>query len=109
MANHRRGDVDCRIGAKVYPLRLTLGALAELESAFGADNLAALGERLAGGAAKASDLIALLGAAARGGGANLSDRDIAGRAGAADLPAIAEALARLFAITFGEDPPARPR
>jgi len=49
-------------------MRLTLGALAELETALEADSLLALVERFEKGAFRASDLIRLLLAGLRGGG-----------------------------------------
>ncbi len=49
-------------------MRLTLGALAELEAALGEGSLLALVERFETGAFSAADLIALLLAGLRGGG-----------------------------------------
>ena len=102
MANRHRGDVDLVLGEERWTLRLTLGALAEIESALGATDLIALGERLQAGRLAARDLIPILGAAARGGGARLSDGDVAARIAAADLPACIGAVASLFALTFGD-------
>ena len=65
MANPRRGEVAVELGAKRYTLCLTLGALAELEHAFGVADLAALGERFAGGRLSARDLLTLLAVALR--------------------------------------------
>ncbi len=44
MANTYRGEIAAEIGGKRRTLVLTLGALAELESAFGASDLMALAE-----------------------------------------------------------------
>ncbi len=101
MANHHRGDVDLQLAGTTLTLRLTLGALAEVEAAFAAPDLVALGERLQGGRFSARDLIPILGAAARGGGNRISDSDLAGQISAADLNACIDAVARLFANTFG--------
>ena len=60
MSNPRRGEVAVELGGKRYTLCLTLGALAELEHAFGVADLAALGERFAGGRLSARDLLTLL-------------------------------------------------
>ena len=49
MTNRRRGEVALELGGQRYTLCLTLGALAELEDAFGVADLAALGERFAAG------------------------------------------------------------
>jgi hypothetical protein len=102
MANRHRGEVDLRLGEEALTLRLTLGALAEIEAAFGASDLVALGERLQSGRLSARDLIPILGAAARGGGQRMSDSDLAARIGVSDLPACAAAVGELFALTFGE-------
>jgi hypothetical protein len=41
-ANRHRGEIEARFDGKPYRLCLTLGALAELEDAFAADDLGAL-------------------------------------------------------------------
>ena len=55
---------------------LTLGALAELEDAFGAEDLVALTERFGSGRLKARDLIRIIAAGLRGAGAALTDDDV---------------------------------
>lgn len=104
MTNRHRAEVALDLGEERLTLRLTLGALAEIEAAFGAADLQALGERLASGRIAARDLVPLIGAAARGGGARISDTEIAGRIPAARLGACIEALAELLALTFPEMP-----
>ncbi|HEX2020251.1 MAG TPA: GTA-gp10 family protein, partial [Aurantimonas sp.] len=47
--NRRRGEVPAIIDGRERTLCLTLGALAELEDSFAADNLAALAERFGQG------------------------------------------------------------
>ncbi|MGL5115887.1 MAG: GTA-gp10 family protein, partial [Beijerinckiaceae bacterium] len=59
MANLHRGEIDFPLEGEIRPLRLTLGGLAELESAFGADGLAALGARLSEGRLSAGDALAV--------------------------------------------------
>lgn len=105
MAN-RRGDVALEIGAERYTLRLTLGALAELEEAFVVDDLPALGARFASGRLSSRDLLKLLGAALRGGGHPLSDAQVAALPIDGVAP-VAQALADLLAAAFGdaENPP----
>lgn len=104
MANRRRGEVPLILGPERYTLCLTLGALAELEDTLGAGDLAGLAERFARGRLAARDLIALLGAALRGGGHALDDAEIAALPLAGDLAAIAEALGAVLAAAFGEAP-----
>ena len=108
MANRYRGDVSLVLGGERLTLRLTLAALAEIEDAFGAQNLSDLGARFAAGGLKARDLVAILGAAARGGGSLLEDHAIAARVPATELPRVAKAVADLLARTFGEGDADRP-
>jgi hypothetical protein len=75
-ANARRGEVEAMIDGERRILCLTLGALAELETAFGVDNIADLAARFAGGHIGAADMIAILGAALRGGGNRVEDEDV---------------------------------
>jgi len=49
MANRHRGEIEADIGGARRRLVLTLGALAELEDAFGAEDLVALAERFGSG------------------------------------------------------------
>ncbi|MCJ2081383.1 gene transfer agent family protein [Methylobacterium sp. J-090] len=108
MANRRRGEVPLDLGADRYTLCFTLGALAELESALGARDLTGLSERFAGGHLATRDLIALLGAALRGGGHALADSDVAALPLAGGLEPIAAALGEALASAFGEAPPPNP-
>lgn len=72
--NPYRGDVPLVLDGEARNMRLTLGALAELEEALGADSLLALVERFESGAFSSADLIALLLAGLRGAGL-LIDRE----------------------------------
>lgn len=101
MTNRHRGEASVVLGGQLFVLRLTLQALAEIEAAFGASDLEALGRRFAEGRFRAADLVVLIGATARGGGASLSDAEIAGLVAAAELPSAIGALAELFAASFG--------
>jgi tail tube GTA-gp10-like protein len=105
MANHRRGEVPLTLGETRYTLCLTLGALAELEDALGAGDLAGLAERFAGGRLASRDLIALLGAALRGGGHDLADAAVARLPLAGGLEAVTEALGAVLVAAFGDPDP----
>ena len=101
MANRNRGEIEAEIGGMRRRLVLTLGALAELEAAFGADDLPALADRFGDGRLKARDLARIIGAGLRGAGEAVSDDEVAAMAvdgGAAGYVAIA---AELIAATFG--------
>ncbi|WP_165645242.1 gene transfer agent family protein, partial [Oharaeibacter diazotrophicus] len=66
MANPYRGDVAAEIGGRRRTLRLTLGALAELEAAFGADDLGDLARVFAAGKLRARDAVRVIAAGLRG-------------------------------------------
>jgi uncharacterized phage protein (TIGR02216 family) len=76
MANHHRGEIDAEIDGARRRLVLTLGALAELEAAFGASDLVALAERIGSGRLSARDLVCIIAAGLRGAGENVSDHDV---------------------------------
>src|SRR6478672_5875070 len=95
MPNLHRGEIEAEIGGARRRLVLTLGALAELESAFGADDLTALAERFGTGRLSARDLTRIIGAGLRGAGEDVSDQDVSAMAadgGAAGYVRIAAAL-----------------
>ena len=77
MPNHHRGEIEAEIGGARRKLVLTLGALAELEAAFGADDLVALAERFGSGRLGARDLARIIGAGLRGAGEAFSDDEVA--------------------------------
>ena len=102
MANPYAGEVVLHLNGQPQVAKLTLGALAELESALGTDSLAALAERFEAGRFSSRDVLALIVAGLRGGGwqgtaADLRAVDIAGGPVAAARVA-AELLARAFAL-----------
>jgi hypothetical protein len=101
MANGVRGEIAAELDGQRWTLCLTLGALAELETAFEADDLAGLAERLAAGRLSARDAIALIGAGLRGGGADVCDAEVAAMASAGGVPAYAAIVARLIGAAFG--------
>jgi hypothetical protein len=101
MANTYRGEIDADIGGAKRTLVLTLGALAELESAFGVEDLAALAERFAQGRLRSRDLIRIIGAGLRGAGASMSDDDVAGMSTADGAQGYVRIAADLIEATFG--------
>jgi hypothetical protein len=76
MANRHRGETEARLGGETYTLCLTLGALAELEHAYGGEDLLSLAERFETGRIRASDAIKVIGAGLRGAGNAVSDQDV---------------------------------
>jgi Phage tail tube protein, GTA-gp10 len=102
MANRYRGEVEAEIGGVRRRLVLTLGALAELEDAFGADDLVALTERLGSGRLSARDLMRIIRAGLRGAGEVVSDEDVATMGVDGGVQGYVRIVAELIAATFGE-------
>jgi hypothetical protein len=101
------------IDGREHVLCLTLGALAELETAFGAADLGALGERFGTGRLSARDLIRIVGAGLRGAGEPVTDDEVAAMRAEGGAIGFAGIAARLLTVTFGdgessEEPGARP-
>jgi Phage tail tube protein, GTA-gp10 len=108
MPNRHRGEIEAEIGGAKRTLVLTLGALAELEAAFGADDLVALAERFGSGRLKAFDLIRIIGAGLRGAGEAVSDEDVARMSVDGGAEAYVHIAAALVAATFGSNDAAPP-
>jgi hypothetical protein len=102
MANRHRGEIEADIGGVRRRLVLTLNALAELEDAFGADDLVALTERFGAGRMKARDLTRIIGAGLRGAGESVSDDEVAAMAIDGGAQGYVRVAAALIAATFGE-------
>lgn len=102
MANRHRGEIEADIGGVRRRLVLTLNALAELEDAFGADDLVALTERFGAGRMKARDLTRIIGAGLRGAGESVSDDEVAAMAIDGGAQGYVRVAVALIAATFGE-------
>lgn len=101
MANKYRGEIEASLNGEAYRLCLTLGALAELEAAFGHEDMLALATRFESGRVSARDCIRIIGCGLRGAGYELSDQDVSAMQtenGAAGFVGI---VARLLTATFG--------
>jgi hypothetical protein len=97
-ANGVRGEAAAWLAGAERTLCLTLGALAEIETALGVKGFAELAERMR--ALSAADLLAVLAALLRGGGEADLAKDLA-RA-AIDPRAAAEAVAGAFTAALPE-------
>lgn len=100
-ANRRRGEVEAVLDGERRILCLTLGALAELETAFAVGDLSGLAERFSSGRLKAGDMIRLIGAGLRGGGNLLSDEDVAAMSIDDGFAGYARIVGNLLEATFG--------
>lgn len=100
MPNVHRGEIAAELGGRSHTLVLTLGALAELESAFGAADLMALAERFGTGRLSARDLIRIIAAGLRGAGENVSDDEVAALRVEGGVTGYVRIAADLIAATF---------
>jgi hypothetical protein len=103
MANLNRGEIEAEIGGVRRRLVLTLGALAELEAVFGAEDLVALAERFGAGRLKARDLVRVIGAGLRGAGEAISDDEVARLSVEGGATGYVRIAAALLAATFGTE------
>jgi hypothetical protein len=100
MANPYAGEVALVLDGETHVMKLTLGALAELEGWLQADSLPALVERFEAGGFTARDVLALVCAGLRGGGWQGEPADLAkAEIGGGPLEA-ARAAAQLLALSF---------
>ncbi len=102
MGNPWRGEVALTIDGERHNMRLTLGALAELEAGLDSGSLVELVQRFEQGGFSTRDVLALIVAGLRGGGWNgqakdLLNAEISGGPMAATRAA-AELLARAFML-----------
>lgn len=100
MANPYRGEVDAVIDGAPATLRLTLGALAELEATLAAEGLVDLADRFDRGAMRTADVIAVLTAGLRGAGRPVSSDDVATMAVQGGAVGAARLAGRLLAVAF---------
>ena len=100
-ANRRRGEISAQLDGKAYRLCLTLGALAELEAAYAADDLGALVERFSRGRLSALDMIRVIGAGLRGAGSGVSDDEVGAMRSEDGAAGFAAIVADLLTTTFG--------
>lgn len=101
MANPRAGEVAIWLDGQRHVAKLTLGALAELETRLGEDSMVGLVERFEAGRFSSRDVLEVLVAGLRGGGwqgeaADLMAVDIRG-----GVVGAAKAAAELLARAFG--------
>ncbi|MGR3454691.1 gene transfer agent family protein [Pseudooceanicola sp.] len=100
MGNPYAGEVTLVLDGERVAMRLTLGALAELEATLGEDTLVALVERFEGGAFSSRDVMALIVAGLRGGGWRGRAEDLLGAEIGGGPMAAARAAAELLARAF---------
>lgn len=116
MVNRHRGEIAADLNGKTYTLCLTLGALAEIESAYGDQDMLAIAERFEKGRISASDAIRVIGAGLRGAGNAVSNDEVAAMSVAGGAAGFIAIVVKLLTATFaqpsepsgnGEAPPAQ--
>lgn len=101
MVNPHRGEIEVVLGGVPYTLCLTLGALAELEHAFGEADMMALAERFQNGRISAGDALKIICAGLRGAGHEISDEEVAKLPAPGGAAGFIDIVARLLSATFG--------
>lgn len=76
MTNPWAGEVEVLVDGQPQVARLTLGALAELETRLGADTIVDLVQRFERGAFSSRDVLAVIVAGLRGGGMKVAADDL---------------------------------
>ena len=101
MPNPHRGEIEARLDGRPTRLCLTLGALAELEHAFGHDDMLALAERFQSGRLSARDAQRIIAAGLRGAGHDIADDAVARMQADGGAAGFVDIVARLLSATFG--------
>jgi tail tube GTA-gp10-like protein len=100
MPNPHRGEIEACLDGRPYTLCLTLGALAELEHAFGHEDMLALAERFQSGRLSARDAVRIVGAGLRGAGHDIPDNAVARMQADGAAAGFVDIVARLLSATF---------
>ncbi|MDE1173864.1 MAG: gene transfer agent family protein [Parvibaculaceae bacterium] len=101
--NRHRGEIAAVLDGETRILCLTLGALAELEAAYGGEDLLQLASRFESGRIAAGDAIRIIGAGLRGAGENVSDEAVARMSVEGGALGFVRIVARLLTATFGQE------
>jgi hypothetical protein len=101
MTNRHRGEIEAELGGRTCTLVLTLGALAEIEHAYGGQDMIAIAERFEQGKIKASDAIIVIGAGLRGAGEAISNDEVARLSAPGGAAGYLRIVADLLKATFG--------
>ncbi len=105
MVNRHRGEISAILDGRELTLCLTLGALAELESSFGAEDLAMLLKRFSTSPLSASDIQKIIVAGLRGGGNVVAIEDVSQMRAEGGVTGFARIVSELLSATFGESKP----
>lgn len=101
MGNPWAGEVTITLDGEPQTMKLTLGALAELEAGLGEDSLLAMVGRFESGACSTADLVRLLHAGLRGGGWRGTLDDLLNAEIEGGMVAAIACAASMLALSFG--------
>jgi tail tube GTA-gp10-like protein len=101
LPNKHRGEIEATLDGRNYKLVLTLGALAELESAFGDDDMLALAARFERGRLSSRDCTKIITAGLRWAGCAISEDDVNAMQADGGAAGYVDIVARLLRATFG--------
>jgi hypothetical protein len=102
MVNMHRGEIEAVLDGRPFRLCLTLGALAELEAAFGDEDMLALATRFEKGRISARDCVRIIGAGLRGAGHEIANEAVSRMASEGGAAGYVEIVARLLNATFAD-------
>ena len=102
-ANRVRSEIEAVIDGERRILCMTLGALAELETAFGVETIGDLATRFSGGRIGTRDVMAIIAAGLRGGGNLLENRELGEMRVEGGLGGAVSLAATLLASAFAPD------
>ena len=102
MINMHRGEIEAVLDGETYALCLTLGALAELEHAFGVEDLVALTERLEQGRLSAEEITWIIRAGLKGGGTDMNAAQVETMKTTGAAAGYVDIAMRLLKATFAD-------
>ncbi|QND54169.1 gene transfer agent family protein [Phyllobacterium sp. 628] len=105
MANRHRGEISAMLDGHEWILCLTLGTLAELETAFEASDMGALLKRFSGSTLSAHDAARVIAAGLKGGGNPVPLEQVAQMRADGGATGFARIVNELLTATFGESKP----
>ena len=100
MTNPYRGEVLLSVAGAPMTMRLSLGALASLETRLGAKGLVGIAERFEAGEQGADDLLAIITAGLNGAGGDVTEAEVSNMAFDGGAIGASRAAAELLAVTF---------
>ena len=103
MANRHRGEIEAVLDGRTWTLCLTLGALADLESSFQANDLQALTARFSSGSLSALDMLKVIHAGLKGAGHLVEFDEVAAMQSEDGVMGFARIVTELLQATFTPD------